>query len=359
LLPLLLILASSDLIAHYECNRCHDVGKPAPLEKHCVRCHEAIQAGTWNAPKALMDAWRPNLVSYAAVPSLDLIGFRREWVEGYLLRPHDIRPHLAGMMPRFPMKPEHARQLAAKLVPKDRDEAMPSFSEQQIAQGRRLFGELSCDSCHAYSGVTPVRSADRTHAAMLAPDLRFTRARLRPSFVRRFLADPRIRSTASMPKFDLGETEVESLTAFVLASPLSPVPEEPYPPRLPLLDRPVAFAEVKKEIFEKACQHCHANPEKSFNDGGPGNTGGFGYRGKRLSLASYREVQSGSVDERGNRRSIFVGEVPKVITHLLARREEVRGREVAGVLGMPMGLPPLSPEHIQLLESWIAQGRPE
>jgi hypothetical protein len=28
------------------------------------------------------------------------------------------------------------------------------------------------------------------------------------------------------------------------------------------------------------------------------------------------------------------------------------------VLGMPLGLPALSPEEIQLVDSWIAQGRP-
>jgi hypothetical protein len=28
------------------------------------------------------------------------------------------------------------------------------------------------------------------------------------------------------------------------------------------------------------------------------------------------------------------------------------------VRGMPLGLPPLEPEQIQLVESWIAQGRP-
>ena len=33
--------------------------------------------------------------------------------------------------------------------------------------------------------------------------------------------------------------------------------------------------------------------------------------------------------------------------------------EVPGVRGMPLGLPALSLEEIQLVESWVAQDRPE
>jgi hypothetical protein len=43
---------------------------------------------------------------------------------------------------------------------------------------------------------------------------------------------------------------------------------------------------------------------------------------------------------------------------MLARRLEVRGEIDAEHLGMPLGFPPMSAEHIQLVESWIAQGRP-
>jgi hypothetical protein len=36
----------------------------------------------------------------------------------------------------------------------------------------------------------------------------------------------------------------------------------------------------------------------------------------------------------------------------------VRGAEPGRVRGMPLGLPPLSSEDIQLVETWIAQGHP-
>jgi hypothetical protein len=37
---------------------------------------------------------------------------------------------------------------------------------------------------------------------------------------------------------------------------------------------------------------------------------------------------------------------------------EERGQRHALVRGMPLGLPALTPEQVQLVESWIAQGRP-
>ena len=48
---------------------------------------------------------------------------------------------------------------------------------------------------------------------------------------------------------------------------------------------------------------------------------------------------------------------PRLLAVLLARQREIRGEQGA-LRGMPLGLPPLSPEQIQLVETWIAQGRP-
>lgn len=267
------------------------------------------------------------------------------------------------MMPRLPLTAGEAERIAAHLVKDAPSKADEEFAPAKVAEGRALFESLGCRRCHAFgAGVPVIEEGPRTDAQLLAPDLRHTRDRLRPAFVRRYLGDPaRARRNARMPRFSISPEQREALVAFLYAEPLPPEEVPPMPERLPVLSRRVTFAEVKREVFEKACQHCHANPNKSFNDGGPGNTGGFGYAGRGLSLASYREVMSGSRDDQGRRRSVFERDesgTPRIIRHLMARREEVRGRRVEGVLGMPMALPPLSPEQIQLLESWIAQGRP-
>lgn len=50
--------------------------------------------------------------------------------------------------------------------------------------------------------------------------------------------------------------------------------------------------------------------------------------------------------------------MPRILAHLQARRVEERGGVVEGVLGMPLALPALGDDDMQLLQSWIAQGRP-
>jgi hypothetical protein len=81
-----------------------------------------------------------------------------------------------------------------------------------------------------------------------------------------------------------------------------------------------------------------------------------------VNLAEHEAILAGFVDETGARRSLFVSEPPKhegrLIEALLARHAEERGQPVADVRGMPLGLPALPAEEIQLVESWIAQGRP-
>ena len=90
--------------------------------------------------------------------------------------------------------------------------------------------------------------------------------------------------------------------------------------------------------------------------------GGFGFSPKRVNLAEHESILAGFVDETGARRSLFAFEAPKhegrLVEALLARHAEEQGRPVAGIRGMPLGLPALPAEDIQLVESWIAQGRP-
>ncbi len=79
-------------------------------------------------------------------------------------------------------------------------------------------------------------------------------------------------------------------------------------------------------------------------------------------MTTYADVASGILDDQGNRRSVFLpvaDGTPRLLAVLLARHTELGGGETPGVRGMPLGLPALSAEQIQLMESWIAQGRPQ
>jgi hypothetical protein len=50
---------------------------------------------------------------------------------------------------------------------------------------------------------------------------------------------------------------------------------------------------------------------------------------------------------------------PRLVAALIARQKEEAGLVDPEVRGMPLGLPALSAKEVQLVESWVAQGRPQ
>jgi hypothetical protein len=123
----------------------------------------------------------------------------------------------------------------------------------------------------------------------------------------------------------------------------------------------VTFEEIDRRILGKTCRHCHGNPDVAKGDGGPGNSGGFGFAPKRLEMTSYATISAGYVDAAGERHSVFEklsDGTPRIVAALLARHEESAGAPRREVRGMPLALPPLSAEDIQLMDSWVAEGRP-
>lgn len=368
------------LVERFECNRCHEgagLTTPAP-DKACVGCHAAITTGVFEAPDDVLHRWRRNIIDLTAVPSLTSIGerFRRDWVRDFLLRPHDLRPAMRATMPRMPMDEAQAEAIATWLVPRQADGRDDGGWLAWPSRGRRLVETKGCTTCHAFSGVpalavsaipVPLDGAALARGIELAPDLRVTRERMSRQAMVAWLEDPtRQKPGTAMPDLGLTRAEAEDIAAFVLETPLAPRERAPIPTRLPVLERRVSYQEVSARVFNHICWHCHSEPDLALGDGGPGNTGGFGFPGRGLNLRDYPSIMAGSVDVHGQRRSVFrkieggpLDGAPRLLAHLLARQIEEAGGEVPGLRGMPLGLPSLAPEDIQLVESWIAQGRPE
>ena len=176
-----------------------------------------------------------------------------------------------------------------------------------------------------------------------------------------WLKDPlAMKPDSAMPKIALTDAEITDLAGYLLTVELAP----PAPPkrleRLPLLTRKVTFKEVDEKVFHRTCWHCHSEPDYAIGDGGPGNSGGLGFKPKGLNLSDYNGIAAGYLDESGERASVFAKDdqgLPRLVKALVARHDEVSGED-GRVRGMPLGYDPLPPEEIQLVESWIAQGRP-
>ena len=363
------------LVSQFECNRCHEgTGLSAPtLDKDCVRCHEQIATDRFKASQVKLAKWKPHVMPYRDVPSLsDMAGrLRPAWVAEYLLRPHDLRPNLAQTMPRLKLTPEQARDIATYLTTAAGDAATPkdppvavSRDAAHIGRGKQLMSERGCVGCHEMSGSglpPPARAEPAIRTLGLAPDLRFARRRAEPASILRWLLDPtKVKHDAAMPNLALAPEDARDLAAFVSFAELAPPPARPSLPRLPVLTRKVGFDEVNERVFAVTCRHCHTNPDIADGDGGPGNTGGFGFQARKIDFSSYQGIQSGGIDAAGQRVSLFEKTsegLPRLVAALVARAREDEGVVSDEVRGMPLGLPALSAEQIQLVESWVDQGR--
>ncbi len=367
------------LVGTHECNRCHQgTGNAAPeLSKDCIQCHVDIVAGKFTAKADSLAKWKPIVAPLTEAPSLAFAGrrFTRKSVEDYLLKPHDLRPNLEQLMPRLGLSRQDARDIAAFLVPDPDEPASKPVGD--MGKGRALLDGKGCASCHSMSGVAallasavPVAIDAKTmlRSKTLAPDLRYARDRFTADKLVAWLLDPKaIKPDTLMPKIPLSEQEARDLSAYLLAAELAPMPPRKPFERLPVLTRKVSFDELDKKVLHRTCWHCHAEPDYAIGDGGPGNSGGFGFKPRGLNLASYEGIQAGAKDKlTGERVSVLttkkdvVGDagLSILLRSLLARHAEEGGADTGEVRGMPLGMPPLSAEDIQLVESWIAQGRP-
>lgn len=360
------------LVRQHQCNRCHEgTGEPAPkLALDCVRCHEQIATGQFQASPAKLAKWKPHVMPYRDVPSLTSLGsrLRPAWVMQYLLHPRDLRPHLAQTMPRLALTTEEARDVATYLT-RDAKPAPATIAVSrdgvQIDHGKQLMTERGCVACHQMSGAglgAPPSAQPAPRTLGLAPDLRFARSRAEPAVLVSWLMDPKqLKHDAAMPNLGLRLEDARDLAAFLSFGELAPEPSAEPVTRLALLTRRVSFDEVNERVFAVTCRHCHTNPDAADGDGGPGNTGGFGFKPRKIDFSSYQGIQSGGVNAAGERVSLFEKTregLPRLVAALVARAREDRGVVSDEVRGMPLGLPPLTPEQVQLVESWVDQGRP-
>jgi cytochrome c2 len=369
-----------DLVTQFECARCHAIATvpPPPKEKQCTGCHADINAGTVTATPEQLARWQSKVAELGDVPSL--IATRRrlraDWIRRFLLHPHDLRPALVQSMPRLPLSEQQAADVAAFLTDGASPETPASWmAGADITRGRELLDVKGCGICHRMSGAPPLQGSmlpvgvvvpDVARAVRLAPDLRFTRERWTPASLVAWLLDPQqVKADTLMPKMGLVESEATAIAAYLMTAPLSPAVAVPLPQRLPVLSRKVTYDEVATRVFRKTCWHCHGEPDFERGDGGPGNSGGFGFKGVGLNLSDYTSTFAGFVDASGRRISLFAPASPvdkgregtsHMVAALLARQQEEAGQEPA-IRGMPLGLPSLTSEDVQLVETWVAQGR--
>lgn len=289
--------ALSPEIERFQCYRCHDIERmPSTVPgRSCVKCHQQFLDGSLDKhfPRSDLSKFRQHIHQLVHVPALFGIKERlkRGWFEEFLENPHKLRPGISARMPRLPLNREDIRAVADFFYgPSAGAEETAPREPGSASVGRDLYMKGDCSSCHHFTGVIAEaerRSPRNDRAAILAPDLRFTKARMTGLMIERWLLDPHaINPHSLMPQQKLPEAERRDLAAFIVSSEQRAAAVNPRFEPLPLLDRPVLHSEVEARVFKKVCWHCHSDPKPVRGDGGPGNTGGFGYSGAGLDLST-------------------------------------------------------------------------
>lgn len=191
-------------------------------ELGCRGCHEL--GGTDRPPAASVG------------PSLATAGllYERDWFYDFLLAPRRIRPELTGRMPRFYFTASEAAdiahalaeigatgypEVAARLASAS---AEPSSRERDPEEGRRIFVEADCHSCHVRGEeeFPPVKAPyftgeEQEERKRWAPDLAHA-SRLSPVALLLQLEDPaRARPDARMPRITLSAEERDALADYL------------------------------------------------------------------------------------------------------------------------------------------------
>lgn len=382
-------LDGAELARRFECGRCHESGPIVvePTDRHCVACHRRVDAPKLDGFGALGFPGRieGTVTHLRELPSLDVSGrLKASWIEAFLQRPHDLRRGLGETMPRLAIEPAEAKAIARHLT-QDTEPPHDDVARGDAQRGLDVLEAKGCGTCHAFTGAPRllvaralpagengaplVEGLQLVRGMSLAPDLRFTRDRTTRAHAKRVLEGFE-RNNRVMPHIPMTAAQIGDVVTALFDSKLT-TPRVVLPPeRLRPLERRVAFDEVRARVLNKTCIHCHADDSLSMGVGGPGNSGGFGYAGTGLVLTGYARMLAGSPRPAGGdmtRKSVFrlvegdgpLAGVPLLVAQLRARQIEEAGGVVDGVVGMPLGLPALTQEELQLVDTWVAQGRPQ
>jgi cytochrome c2 len=379
------------LIARGQCGRCHDVGALAveatPRERSCAGCHRWIhdareqpeESARWRKVYPAWDRYLANVRSFLDVPDLAASAARLtpDFVAGYLRAPFKVRPALPESMIRTGYAADEATRIATWLTDRARARRPwsaaaaaaasqpPSSRPEDVAEGARLYQRLACATCHALGSRAP----SVTMAA--APDLAHVARRMAATDAAAYIADPAaFGGEPRMPRYPVSAAEAARLRDFLWAAAATraDVTGAAVAPELPVLARRVRYAEVRERVLAAVCVHCHMS-ERGGADGGPGNTGGLGWRGAGLDLETWAGVVRGARGADGRRYSVLAptpdGGEPPLLARLRRRYAEHASERAGptavnagGSPGMPLGLPPLAPADLQLVRSWLAQGAP-
>jgi len=183
-------------------------------------------------------------------PALDSIGYkvRPEWLMPWLKDPKSYLEQ--SKMGNFRLSADEIASLQGFLLSERAQMPLDStgvnWKKADTANGRALFGELRCVSCHAVNG----------RGGTMGPALSRIGDKVRRDWLFSYLKDPhRIQSDTPMLQYRLNDEQLRDLTAFLLEEYRS-ADTTPEPP--PVTYQDARLLAAGRAVFERrGCASCH------------------------------------------------------------------------------------------------------
>jgi mono/diheme cytochrome c family protein len=220
------------MIDHLNCRGCHKLDGQVP---HVAQFYE-----------------RKNMVP----PSLEGVGARLQgqYTYNFVLKPQPVRPWLTIRMPTFGFTELQAQTLvhglamAAGVTNPYSATSLAVADQQQVDRGRRRFRHFKCAQCHPTQADAPI--PEGVDPEDVSINLNATKTRLRPEWIRKFLAKPKelvgndtrmptvFYTVDGTPKVDHPDEDIIAITAYMMSMADTPEPEgeageEEAPPSAP------------------------------------------------------------------------------------------------------------------------------
>jgi mono/diheme cytochrome c family protein len=195
------------LVAYYNCRGCHRIeGEGGEIAEHLER-------------------------KTFAPPTLEGEGARVQtsWLVDFLQQPKTLRPWLKIRMPDFSLSKEEARALARYFAALAKvpavDEKHPAVTPEMAALGAQRFDLLKCVQCHPADDQTPL--PEGVELEDLSINLALAAERLRPSWIKEFLARPKaivgmetrmptaFYTVDGQPKVDHPQRDIRAITEYL------------------------------------------------------------------------------------------------------------------------------------------------
>jgi cytochrome c2 len=209
-------------------------GRRLIVESGCFSCHEipGFEGLTFRGP------------------ALDSLGYkvRPEWLPLWLRDPKSYLTR--SKMGNFRLSPGEIAGLQAFLLSQRASAPLDStdieWARADSANGRALFGELRCVSCHSVNG----------RGGTMGPELTRIGDKVRRDWLFSYLKDPhRVQPDTPMLQYRLTDGQLRDLTAFLLEEYRSPE-TGPEPPRVTYQDARLVTS--GQAVFERrGCPSCH------------------------------------------------------------------------------------------------------